>query len=56
MERDWQQLSEAGSNVMGSDIIDIDERGEQAIRDRRWDGKTQRKPLNQEQSMGDEFA
>jgi hypothetical protein len=51
MERDWQQLSEAAN-----DIIDVDERGERAIRDRLWDGKTQRKPLNREQSMGDEFS
>jgi len=51
MERDWQQ-----ETIRANEIIDIDERGEQAIRDSRWDGKTQRKPLNEEQSMGDEFS
>lgn len=48
---DWEQLSQRAS-----DVIDVDERTEQRLRDMRWDGKTQKKPLNQEQSMGDEFS
>ena len=35
------------------DVIDVNERGEQAMREALWDGKIERKPLNEEQGCGD---
>lgn len=35
------------------DFIDVDERGEQALRNSYWDGKAEKKPLNSEQGPGD---